>query len=165
MQIVSVNRLAKAINDLDPDSAINANMIRSLFADGMVRSWKHGNRAVCNVSEFMEDINKLFGFNEKETLPRVRAIHSAFLDLRNEAPNLGISEERIRFLVVKKRLPHIKMGNRAYIALESFQPPYDQCLVYDDYMDSKPAMLKSVVQEQLEEAMKRRETRKNNGGR
>ena len=83
-------------------------------------------------------------------------IHNAFLEVRESNLELGISEQRIRRLVGMGKLPHIRIGNRAYVALESFEEPYNECLLYDDYQDSEDAMLERIAQEQLARSKKRR---------
>ena len=58
--------------------------------------------------------------------------------------------------VDKQKLPHIKIGNRAYVALECFEPPYNECLIYDDSVDSTEAEIERIVREQFKKSMKNR---------
>ena len=160
MQIMTTNKLAGAIRAQDKNTAINENMLRALFDKKKVRSWKHGNRTVCEIGTLIESINKLLGLKEIAVMARVRSIHDAFTELRETNPELGISEERIRFLVSINKLSHIKVGNRAYIALESFEAPYNSCLIYDDYRESKAARQEEIAQKQIDETLGRRANRK-----
>ena len=160
MQIMTTNKLAGAIRAQDKNTAINENMLRVLFEKKEVRSWKHGNRTVCEFGILIEGINQLLGLKETEVMARVRSIHDAFTELRETNPELGISEERIRFLVSAGKLSHIKVGNRAYIALESFEAPYNSCLIYDDYRESKAARQEEIAQKQINDTLARRANRK-----
>ena len=156
MNIMTINNLVITIRSQDKSSAINANMLRELFDKRVLPFWKHGNRTVCDISILIKGINNLLGLGESNTIPRIRSIHNAYLELREINPQLGISEERIRFLVVKQKLPHVKIGNRAYVALECFEPPYNECLIYDDSVDSTEAEIERIVREQFERSMKNR---------
>lgn len=160
MNIVTTRKAVQIILKKDENNAINEDMLRRLFKSEKLPSWKHGNRTVCEISLLIEGLNTLLGLEEKKRVPRIRSIHNAFLELRTSSPELGISEERIRVLVGMNKLPHIRVGNRVYIALESFEDPYNECLIYDDYRESEEAMLDRVAQEQFELAMERRNKRK-----
>ena len=106
---------------------------------------------VSDMEELTKGMNQIFGIHEECTIPRIRSIHNAVLELRETQPELGISEERIRFLARMNKLPHIKVGNRSYVALESFEYPYNQCLIYDDYCDSEEALIEQIANQQNEE--------------
>lgn len=160
MKIKTTKKLAEAIKKQDAQNAINANMLKSLFEDKVLTSWKVGNRTVSDLLLLIREINQLFGLEDKEQIPKVRSIHNAYVSLKDSNPDLGISEERIRLLVVKGKIPHIRIGNRAYIALEIFDPPYDKCLVYDDFIDSSKVEIERVVQNQFEQALARRNKRR-----
>ena len=160
MKIMTTSKLVGAIRAQDNSTAINENMLRALFYENKVTSWKHGNRTVCEFGILIEGINKLLGLKDTEVIPRLRSIHDAFTELRRTIPELGVSEERIRFLVSVNKLSHIKVGNRAYIALESFEAPYNSCLIYDDYRESKVARQEEIAQKQIDETLGRRANRK-----
>ena len=115
---------------------------------------------MCEFDQLVEGINELLGLEVKKAMPRVRSIHDAFIELRELNPQLGVSEQRMRRLVGLRRLPHIRVGTRAYVALESFAEPYNECLIYDDLIDSEGAMIQRIAQEQADEAMARRQKRK-----
>lgn len=125
-------------------------MIRTLTQQKLVSSFSRGNRTVIEMDRFVKDMNGLFGFGERDNLPKIRSIHNAYTELRDANPELGISEERIRFLVMKEKIPSVKIGNRSYVALETFAPPFDHCLIYDDYMDSFEAELERIAVENIE---------------
>ena len=160
MLIMTINKAVDRILTEDPDSAINEDVLRRLLCEKKLPSWKHGKRTVCEFEQLVEGINQLFGLEGKKVMPRVRSIHDAFVELRGLNPQFGVSEQRIRRLVGLGKLPHLRIGNRAYVALESFAEPYNECLMYDDYWDSEDAMIERIAQEQSDRASARRKKRK-----
>ena len=160
MHTKTTRQLVQAIQTHDPKSAININMLQRLFDSNALRNWKHGKRTVGDIDVLAHDLNKYFGFQQDGGIPRIRSIHNAFLELREIDPDLGVSEERIRDLVGMDKLPHISIGNRAYVALESFFEPYNDCLMYNGYCDEQKEFIKKVAEQQLSEGLERR-NRKN----
>lgn len=160
MRIKTINAIVSDIKMVDGGSAVNQGMIRTLIETKELDFFHRGNRLVSNADKFAEDMNRIFGIDEKNSMPRVRSIHNAFLELREINPELGLSEERIRALVGMDVIPHIRVGNRAYVALECFEEPYNEHFLYDDYRDSEEAMLERIAKEQLEKNLERRSRRK-----
>ena len=156
MRLMSIAVLIRELQKVDGDSAVNPDMLRSLVKEKKVMYIHHGDSLRINADQFPIDMNNLFGLEPSMEMPRIRSIHNAFLEVREHTPELGISEQRIRRLVGLGKLPHIRVGNRAYVALESFDAPYNACLLYDDYQDSEDAMLERIAQEQLARGRKRR---------
>ena len=154
MKIKTINKAIEKIKEIDERSALNNTMLRSLTEQKLIESFRRGNRTVVEIGQFVKDMNILFGFNERDSLPKVRSIHNAYTELKDLNPELGISEERIRFLVMKEKIPSLRIGNRAYIALETFEPPFDHCLLYDDYIDSREAEIERIARENAERAKK-----------
>lgn len=150
MRIKTINSIVEEIKQIDGFSAINLGMLRMLFETKALKSIQRGNRTVSDMDQLIEELNQLWGIEEKYKVPRIRSIHNAFLKLREIQPQLGLSEERIRFLVSQKKLPCVKVGNRAYVALECFEPPYDQNLIYDDYQDSEAALIEKILEQEIE---------------
>ena len=156
MRLMSIPALIREIQKVDGNTAVNPDMLRSLVRDKKVKHLYHGDKLRINAEQFPMDMNSLFGLDPNKEMPRIRSIHNAFVEVREFNPELGISEQRIRRLVGLGMLPHLRIGNRAYVALESFAEPYNECLMYDDYQDSEDAMLERIVQEQIEKSKKRR---------
>ena len=52
------------------------------------------------------------------------------------------------------------MGNRAYVALECFESPYNERLIYYDYRKDEEEMLIRKAQEQFEANMARKKIKK-----
>lgn len=156
MRLMSIAVLIRELQKVDGDTAVNPDMLRFLVKEKKITHLYHGKSLRINADQFPQDINYLFGLDPNMEMPRIRSIHNAFLEVRESNPELGISEQRIRRLVGLGKLPHIRVGNRAYVALESFDAPYNACLLYDDYQDSEDAMLERIAQEQLARGRKRR---------
>lgn len=165
MKLMPVEKLAQAIKALDAGSAVNKTMLKRLFKDDILPSWKHGNRTVCDVDILIESLNKILKLSEKNVVPRIRSINEAIVEIRKENPCLGISEETIRSGVKKDKLPSIKVGNRFYIALESFEFPNDTWLLCNDLKESKKTIIANIVKEQVEQSKKSRAARNGKGGR
>ena len=147
----------------DGDTAVTPGVLRVLVGDKKINHLYRGNKLLLDADRLPEDINQILKLNENKTMPRIRSIHKAYLELRKESPELGMSEEMIRILVGMGNLPCIRVGNRAYIALESFEPPYNESLISIDYRESEDRMLERRAQEQFDSNMARQANRK--GGR
>lgn len=156
MRLMSTSELIREIQKVDGNTAVNPDMLRSLVRAEKVKHLFHGGRLRIDADQFPKNMNDLLGLDLDTKMPRIRSIHNAFTEVRESNPELGISEQRIRRLIGMGKLPHIRVGNRAYVALESFEEPYNECLVYDDYQDSEDAMLERIAQEQLAKGRKRR---------
>lgn len=165
MKLMPAEKLAQEIKALDSSSAVNKTMLQRLFKDDILPSWKHGNRTVCDIDILIERLNQKFKLSEKNVVPRIRSIHEAMLEIRKENPCLGISEETIRSAVKKDKLPSIKVGNRIYIALESFEFPNDTWLLCNDLKESRKTIIENIVKKQVEEGKKSRAAKKSKGGR
>ena len=156
MRLMSIAALIGELQRVDDNTAVNPDMLRSLVKEKKVKYIYHGDSLRINADQFPIDMNNLFGLDPSMEMPRIRSIHNAFLAVRESNPELGISEQRIRRLVGMGKLPHIRIGNRAYVALESFAPPYNECLLYDDYRNSEEAKLEQIALRQLARGRKRR---------
>ena len=69
-------------------------------------------------------LNRLLGFESREELPHIRSIRGAVAELKERTVNIGIGEKMIRSAVKDGRIPCIRIGNREYIAMQSFDEPY-----------------------------------------
>lgn len=150
MRIKTVKGIVDGIKKVDSESAINQGIIRLLFEQGELKSFSRGNRIVSDMDQVVEDLNRIYNIDEKDSIPRIRSIRNAFGELRTLRPELGISEEGIRFLVTMDYIPHIDIGNRSYVALECFEPPYDQCLINFDYRDARKKERERIFQQTFE---------------
>lgn len=150
MRIKTVKEICATFKEVDGGSAVNPHMIRNLFDDKQIKLAKRGNRLVADMDQITRELNQLFDLGLRDIVPRIRSIHEAYMEVKVLHPELGISESRIRFLVDRDLLPHITVGNRVYIALDSFEEPFNDCLFYDDYLDSEEALIERIVNEERE---------------
>ena len=68
----------------------------------------------------------MLGSEATNAIPRLRTIRGAAKDIKSNKSELGIGEEQMRAAVDDERIDFIRIGNRAYIALELFEKPYIQ---------------------------------------
>ena len=126
MRIKTLPQIVKAAKKLDPDAALNESMLAELMASGNLPYEKHGNRTVSNMDAVIPCLNRMLGLNADTSLPRLRTIRGAVRELRQCRSELGIGEDHIRAAVNDGRIDCIRIGNRAYIAMEFFDEPYIQ---------------------------------------
>ena len=124
MRIKSLPQIVKAAKEIDPDTALNESMLVELMASGNLPYEKHGNRTVTDMDTVIPCLNQMLGLNADASLPRLRTIRGAAKELRQYRSELGIGEEHIRAAVNDGRIDCIRIGNRAYIAMEFFEEPY-----------------------------------------
>ena len=155
MRIKTIRAILEEIKTIDNKSAITQGMLLELFHAKQIDCYYRGNRLVTNADKLPDSLNRIFGLAGNKTLPRIRSIHSAFVEIRQLYPELGVSEERIRSLIGLNEVPHVKIGNRIYLALESFEEPYNDWLMMDDYHEYEAAMLERIALEQLAQNLAR----------
>lgn len=126
MKIKSLPQIVKAATEIDPDTALNESMLVELMASGNLPYEKHGNRTVTDMDTVIPCLNRMLGLNADASLPRLRTIRGTARELRQCLSELGIGEEHIRAAVNDGRIDCIRIGNRAYIAMEFFDEPYIQ---------------------------------------
>lgn len=124
MKIKSIPKAAQAIREHDPDTAVNENMLYALIKAGKLPFDMHGSRMVVDLDTVTRLLKCLLDMENLSVFPRIRSIHDAFVILKEEQPNIGIGEPQIRELIRLDKLRSIEIGNRHYIAPESFTPPY-----------------------------------------
>lgn len=126
MRIKTLPQIVKAAKELDPDTVLNESMLAELMASGNLPFEKHGNRTVSDMDTVIPCLNRMLGLNADTSLPRLRTIRGAAKELRQRRSELGIGEVHIRAAVNDGRMNCIRIGNRAYIAMEFFEEPYIQ---------------------------------------
>ena len=99
-------------------------MISELIATGCIPYEKRGNRTVTDFDSTIMCLNRILGLGNHAKTPHIRTIRGAVKDLKQQRNNLGISELRIREAIQNSFIDTIRIGNRAYIALEFFEEPY-----------------------------------------
>ena len=79
---------------------------------------------VADAEAIAPTLNRLLGFDENGDIPYIRTIREAATELKQSRPMMGIGEKLIRSVVKDGRIPSIRIGNREYVAMQSFYEPY-----------------------------------------
>ena len=124
MKINTIPQIVKTVKKIDIESAVNESMISELIATGCIPYEKRGNRTVTVFDSTIMCLNRILGLGNHAKTPHIRTIRGAVKDLKQQRNNLGISESLIREAVQNSFIDTIRIGNRAYIALEFFEEPY-----------------------------------------
>ena len=124
MRIRTIPKTVKEIRLVDPSSAIGESFLTALAESKQLPHTYHGNRRVTDADAIAPTLNSLFGLDESCTLPHVRSIREAAAELKKRDVNIGVGEKLIRSAVKDGRIPSIRIGNREYIAMQSFDEPY-----------------------------------------
>ena len=126
MKLKTLLQIVKYIRAIDAETAINASMLSTLIEDGKLPYEKRGNRIVMDIDTVLPMLCKLLGGIQTNTVPHIRTIRSVIQEIRLNMQDLGLSEEQIRTAVRDGTVDSIRVGNRAYIAVEMFEEPYVQ---------------------------------------
>ncbi|MBO4264529.1 MAG: hypothetical protein J5922_00425 [Clostridia bacterium] len=148
MRNKTVNQIVNDFRSKDPGTVINRTMLIRLMDDGVIPYEQHGNRIVCDLDTVLVILNDMLGLEPTESFLHLRSIEKAICGLKILHSELGVGEDRLRQLISEGRVPTIKIGNRNYIAMESFEPPYD-CRFGTATYNSKNEKKQSNVKKQL----------------
>ena len=124
MKIKTIPSIATEIRTLDPSSAVGESFLVALAESKQLPHTYHGNRLVADAEAIAPTLNRLLGFEGNGNLPHIRTIREAVAKLKQSRPAIGIGEKLIRSAVKDGRIPSIRIGNREYIAMQSFDEPY-----------------------------------------
>ncbi len=124
MRIKTIPGIVTEIKKLDPSSAVGESFLTALAESKQLPHTYHGNRLVADAEAIVPTLNSLLGFEGNGNLPHIRTIREATAELRRIHPMIGIGEKLIRSAVKDGRIPSIRIGNREYIAMQSFDEPY-----------------------------------------
>ena len=124
MRIKTIPKIIEEIHSLDAQSAVGESFLIALAEANELPHTYRGNRLVADAEAIIPALNRLLGFEGREDLPHIRSIRGAVAELKERAVNIGIGEKLIRSAVKDGRIPCIRIGNREYIAMESFDEPY-----------------------------------------
>lgn len=138
----------------DPVTALNKFMLSSLIREKKIPYGNHGNRTVVDYDLIVPAINALLEFSETDELPRLRTIRSAVEELRETKPEIGFGEEHIRTCVLDGRIASITVGNRRYIAMESFETPHCERILSGHAKSfERQEMIRNDIMEQMGNAI------------
>ena len=154
MRIKSLPQAVKEAQKSDPKTAINKFMLASLISEKKIPHGNHGNRTVVDYDLIIPAINVMLGFPETRELPRLRTIRAAVEELRQLRADIGFGEEHIRSCVMDGRIASITVGNRRYIAMESFEEPHCQTILsgHSQHFD-RQEMIRNDIMEQMGDAI------------
>jgi hypothetical protein len=124
LRIKTVPAIVKQIKKIDPSSAISESFLFALIKENLIPFTHHGNRMVIDGDSIVFTLNELLGFKGSTTLPHIRTIRKAVEELKEQNFEIGIGEKLIRKAVKDKRISCIRIGNREYISMQSFEEPY-----------------------------------------
>lgn len=159
MRLKTIPQAVTKLHEDDPGTALNRSMLLTLMDEGLLDYEMRGNRRVIDYDDLCVRLRELLGLTEEHgylsSLPHIRTIDSAYRELKETRPELGLSEERIRMLIDTGRLVCIPIGNRSYIAMELFKPPYDRRLIVTDGEERRTMKRKyaSPADEQIREVL------------
>lgn len=126
MKIKTLPQIVKAVKAYDTDTAINESMLSDLITSGCLPFENRGKRTVSDFDTAMMCLNQMLGLEATNAIPHLRTIRGVARNINRNKSELGIGEEHIRAAVYDERIDFIRIGNRAYIALELFEEPYIQ---------------------------------------
>ena len=159
MRFKTINEIVKDFRRNDPDTAFGRTFLQRLLDDGRIPYEKHGNRAICDYDSLLMKLNIMLGMGPRSRFLRIRSIENAVLELKKSRCEIGIGEDRIRELISAGRVPTIQIGNRNYLAMEMFMPPYDRMFNADAYVYKERRITgtrgRSFAEEQLAELIER----------
>ncbi len=124
MRIKTIPGIVTEIKKFDPSSAVGESFLTALAESKQLTHTYHGNRLVADAEAIAPTLNSLLGFEGNGNLPHIRTIREAAAELRRSHPMMGIGEKLIRSAVKDGRISSIRIGNREYIAMQSFDEPY-----------------------------------------
>jgi hypothetical protein len=124
LRIKTIPSIVTEIRSLDPSSAVGESFLTALAESKQLPHTYHGNRLVADAEAIAPTLNRLLGFERNGNLPHIRTIREAAAELKKSRPMMGIGEKLIRSAVKDGRIPSIRIGNREYIAMQSFDEPY-----------------------------------------
>ena len=123
MRIKTIPSIVAEIKTLDSLSAAGASFLTALAEAKQLPHTYHGNRLVAEKA-LAPTLNRLFGFGGDGGIPNIRTIRGTVAELKQSRSAMGIGEKLIRSAVKDGRIPCIRIGNREYIAMQSFDEPY-----------------------------------------
>ncbi len=128
MKVMTLTQVLADIRKMDPATALNENLLSVLIKEKRLPYGSRGNRVILEVGVLINALNDLFGFSGETFVPKVRTVRSAAIELKES--HYGMSERHIRQCIIDGKLKTIKIGNRHYVAMQSFSSPYSESLIY-----------------------------------
>ncbi len=156
MRLKTLTQIAHEIRTADPESAVGESFLTALVEENELWHTYCGNRLVADAEAVVSTLNRMLGFDETAGLPQIRTIRSAVAELKLNHPEIGIGEKLIRSAVKDGRIASIGIGNREYIAMQSFDEPYCRRIFEPAaIVTSKKEIIRCGVMEQMADVLAR----------
>ena len=139
MRLKTKHKIIADIKEIDPETDITVAFLEYLSRDGYIRSFARGNRVYYDLEYLIRDINYLLGMRDRKQLPRIRTVHGAYS--YTASLEMGLSRQLVCELGKYDYIPSIHIGNRTYVALESFDKENEERLtnIIFEHKYSKPS--------------------------
>ncbi len=158
LRLKTLSQIVHEIRAADPESAVGESFLAALVEENELWHTHRGNRLVADAEAVSPMLNRLLGFEEAARLPRIRTIRGAVAELKRSRPEIGIGEKMIRSAVKNGRIASIGIGNREYIAMQSFDEPYCRRIFEPGAVVSKKEIIRQGVIEQMADVLARNPT-------
>lgn len=155
MRLKTLTQIVHEIRSVDPESAVSESFLATLVEENELWHTYRGNRLVADAEAVAPALNRLLGFEETAKLPQIRTIRGAVAELKQNNPENGIGEKMIRSAVKDGRIASIGIGNREYIAMQSFDEPYCRRIFEPAAVVSKKEIIRRGVIEQMTDVLAR----------
>ena len=149
LEFKTIPGVVRKCREIDPDTAINESMLSELVRNGKLSCEQRGTRIVLDFSLAVSQICDMLMLYDLISFPRIRTVRDAAAELVKTGT--GINERIIRSFIRSDSLRTITVGNRHYIALQSFERPYASRLfgnLRDDR--TKRFIFRNTADEQIE---------------
>lgn len=155
MRLKTLAQIVHEIRTADPESAVGESFLTALVAENELWHTYRGNRLVADAESVAPALNRMLGFEGTAELPRIRTIRGAVAELKRSRLEIGIGEKMIRSAVKDGRISSIGIGNREYIAMQSFDEPYCRRIFEPATVISKKEVIRLGVMEQMSDVLAR----------
>ena len=155
MRLKTLSQIVLEVRAADLESAVGESFLTALVEENELWHTYRGNRLVADAESVAPTLNRLLGFEETAELPQIRTIRGAVAELKRSRPEIGIGEKMIRSAVKDGRISSIGVGNREYIAMQSFDEPYCRRIFDSVAVVSKKAIIRRGVMEQMADVLAR----------
>ena len=125
-------------------------MLERLINEKKIPYGTRGNRTVIELHILISALNEMLKFTGETFLPKIRTIRQAAKELKKSQSDIGVAEGHIRRCVSDNKIGYIVIGNRQYVAMQSFVYPYSASLIYGESDERvKRELVKKDIMSQL----------------
>ena len=125
-------------------------MLERLINEKKIPYGTRGNRTVIELHILISALNEMLQFTGETFLPKIRTIRQAAKELKKSQSDIGVAEGHIRRCVSDNKIGYIVIGNRQYVAMQSFMYPYSASMIYGESDERvKRELVKKDIMSQL----------------